>query len=359
MGAPPSSSDFYLDVQSSSDLAGIPYFVEGPFKVSVGTFSETPGMPPVKDKRVAFAGLKPGGGEAYGWVTIAREFTGTIEFRATLSVKTPSGLGEGYRAGNLVMNFPPILKKGQSSEAHTYIGAAWDPGLQGFVLEGWDSNAPVGMPLVISNATEVDLRMTRSRGTIELAGRKTPPDPSDESGWQTVVTVQDPMPSSGCSLEFGAEWLAKGEQLFFDYFSVKGPSAGGEAETPAIDRLRAAIPFLDAARTLAQQSPADFEAAGAQLDLARAEIETAQSLIAGAKEEGLLQKGTRDKLAKNASERARKGAVKAKKDCDAASEKKLKIIDKTILATRDHCRVAIANLVGVNATNAKKISIGK
>lgn len=351
----PSSTDLYIDVDSKAQLGGIPYYVEGAYKVSVSTFAEIQWVPPVVDKRVAFTGVKSYFlGYDDGFIGIDRAFSGDTEFRVTMGVKSNPGTESGYGGGYILMNYPPIKKFGDS-QAHTYLGAWYDTVSSGFLVQAWDANMPVGFPTSIPNTNQVDLRMTRVGGSVVLSARPTPAWPDVEGGWVDVFTVFDPLPKEACSLEFGAEGLDPGGQVFFDFFYVGGPTVGGTAETSPMEHMGAAIDKCDEARPLLEMPAPDFPGASAILVNALADIAAAKADIDAGIEKDSFQANTRDALARKASERARKSVEKVKKFCDDGNAAKQKVILKTLEQGRGHCVVTIANLAGVKTTTSKKL----
>ncbi len=355
------SSDLYVDIESQAQLGGIPFFVNfynGFYKVSVVTFAEDPGPPKTFDKRLAFKGVKdPDGNYVAGWVGIARAFTGETEFRTTLAVKSDPGVQSGYGGGYIIMNFPPNLTKTDDSPEHTYLGASYSSGIGGFVMQAWDSNIPVGSPLPIPNTSQVDLRMTRVGGSIVMSARPTPETPGDEGGWLEVFTVSDPLPTEACSLEFGAEGLDSGGQVFFDYFYVGGPTVGGVVETPPMEEMSQALYECDSAQAFVGAEVPDFTSATAKLASALTSVTAAQAAIDSGIEKDAFQVGTRAKLARTAAKRGRIALDKAHDLCEQGSATKTKLIQKLITAGRGHCVVTIANLAGVKTATPKKLPI--
>lgn len=351
-GTPP--PDIYIDVETQGQLGGIPYYVDSKCKVSVATFATQPGQPPKVDKRVAFAGTLPTTSD--GFIGIDREFGDDIEFRATVAINSTVGLTSGFATGYIELNFPAV-KKGEQHLNHAYLGATWDTFLNEFIIQGWNTNVPVGSPLAIPNTHEVDLRMQRSGGNIVMSARPSPAYPDIQGGWVEVVTITDPMIGTSCSLEFGAEGLEKGGKFFFDYFYVGGPTVGGTAETLPMNTLNSAIDKCDQAIALIDTVSPNLGAGSDAIAGAITNVTDAQLKIDQGTAEEAFQDGTRVDLARKAAERARKALVKAKAGCDSEQTKKKTTILKALRDARSNCVTAIANLAGVKATNDKKLPI--
>ncbi|MFN0207665.1 MAG: hypothetical protein ACKVS6_15265 [Planctomycetota bacterium] len=350
----PEQEDIYIDIESKGQLGGIPYFVDADCKVSIKPFAPIEGILPAYENRLAFTSIKPSNNSN---IRIDRAFEGDVEFRFTLAVKSSTGLTSGFAAGYSQLNFPPAAKY-QDPQHHSYLGASWDEQSNGFSLQGWDSDAPVGFPLSIPNAEEIDLRMTRAGGFVVMSARVTPPDPSEEGGWMDVVTVPDPSPSDPCQLEFGTDTLDSGAEYFFDYFYVGGPTVGGVAETPPMETMNDAIEDIDQAKAFVDLETPVFTAASDSIANAIAHVTNAQQQISAAAGKGAFQEGTKTSLAVKAAARTLKALVKAKTGSDSGLIAKKASILKSLCDARGLAVVTIANLAGVKTSSAKKLPVG-
>lgn len=345
-------SHIYIDVESKSQLAGIPYFYEGQLAVAILPFATTQGVKPT-ERRVAFTALKP---STDGYMAVDRELFGDAEFRATVGVDAEGTTTGPFPTGAIDFEFPPTGPD-EESQAHVWFGATWDSNAESFSIQGWDSNAPAGLPLTISGTRQVDLRLTRSGGFVVMSARPTPLTPETDGGWQEVVTVADPLPSEGCSIEFGCEGLDPGNRIFLDYFFLEGPTVAGAQETAPIQDADQTIALVDQARSLVELETPDLAGASGVITQAIVEIADARGKIDLALEAGTFQANTQGKLARKATLRAEKAFLAARTLCDKGNPKKRTTILKQLAAARGHCLVTMANLAGSKATSAKKLPL--
>lgn len=361
-GEPSPQNDFYMDVQSKSQLSGIPYYFETSVKIAVATYfkysggfltkpagTHGVGRYSIIDNRLAFTGLKQTGS---GWIRVIREFHGDVEYTATVAVKPGS---QGDVTGYIQLNFPS-LGKGEQPANHVYLGASTS-GFGLFSMQGWDSASPVGNPVNINNTDQVDLRLSRTGGNVHMSARRAAYIFGDNEPWVPVVTVPDPMPGTPCSIEFGGEGIDPGEEVFFDFFYVGGPTIGGVAETASLNLIDEATSNVDDAIDAMELINPDFGAAVSHLNLALVRLADAATSIETTQGGGEFQANTQAGLARKTVERARKAVQKSRDLCLKEDVKKKATILKNLNTARDLCVVAMANLAGVKATSIKKVPL--